>query len=55
MQSGGSHLQGYNCKLLVDSDYQDIVAVRVCNQPQNVDQLDPCRSASLPRPVHGPI
>ena len=41
MQSGESHLQGYNCKLLVDIDYQVIVAVRVCNQPQNVEQLDP--------------
>jgi hypothetical protein len=27
MQSGGASMQGYNCQLAVDSDYQVIVAI----------------------------
>ena len=34
MQSGGSYLQGYDCKLAVDSEHQVIVAVGMSNQPQ---------------------
>jgi IS5 family transposase len=41
MQSGGSYLQGYNCQLAVDSDYQVIVAVGVSNQPPDVEHLLP--------------
>ncbi|MCT0209786.1 MAG: hypothetical protein DCF18_05000 [Cyanobium sp.] len=41
MQSGGSHLQGYNCQVAVDSDHQVIVAVGVSNQPPDVEHLEP--------------
>jgi hypothetical protein len=41
MQSGGSHLQGYNCQLAVDSDHQVIVAVGVSNQPPDAEHLEP--------------
>jgi hypothetical protein len=40
MQSGGSYLQGYNCKVAVDSDHQVIVAVGVSNQPPDVEHLE---------------
>jgi hypothetical protein len=41
MQTGGSYLQGYNCQLAVDSDYQVIVGVGVSNQPPDVERLEP--------------
>jgi hypothetical protein len=41
MQTGGTYLQGYNCQLAVDSDYQVIVAVGVSNQPPDVEHLEP--------------
>jgi transposase len=41
MQSGGSYLQGYNCQLADDSDYQVIVAVGVSNQPPDAEHLEP--------------
>jgi transposase len=41
MQSGGTYLQGYNCQVAVDGDYQVIVAVGVSNQPPDVEHLEP--------------
>ena len=36
MKSDGHYIQGYNCQLAVDSDYQVIVAVGVSNQAPDV-------------------
>jgi transposase len=41
MQSGGTYLQGYNCQVAVDGDYQVIVAVGVSNQPPDVEHMEP--------------
>jgi hypothetical protein len=41
MQSGESYLQGHNGQVAVDSDHQVIVAVRVSNQPPDVEHLEP--------------
>ncbi|MCT0204181.1 transposase [Synechococcus sp. CS-602] len=41
MKSDSHYIQGYNCQLAVDSDYQVIVAVGVSNQPPDVEHLEP--------------
>jgi len=41
IQSGGSYLQAYNCKLAVNADHQVIVAVGVSNLPPDVEHLEP--------------
>jgi hypothetical protein len=41
MKSDRHYIQGYNCQLAVDSDYQVIVAVGVSNQPPDVEHLEP--------------
>ena len=49
MQSGGSYLQGFNCRLAFGSVHQVIVAIEVSSQSYDFEQLEPMLGCMVAR------